>query len=162
MMRGELRISTADRHGDRRLRIRYSYHHPAVVVQVAGEVDPTTMPYVRHSMKEALKGAVAPFPVVLDLSETPVVSDACLEGLVALHQQARGQQTPLRVVAAAGPVLRALTGAGMNRVLSIHTTLGARHATTRLDLPEVERLAHSWGSAPALPHGAVVWATLPA
>ncbi|MFL6122239.1 STAS domain-containing protein [Actinophytocola sp.] len=95
-----------------------------MVVQVAGEVDPTTMPRVRQATQEALKGAVAPFPVVLDLSEITVAGDECLDGLVALHQQARAQQTPLRVVAA-GSVLGALTAGGVDRILSIHATLSA-------------------------------------
>lgn len=40
-------------------------------------------------------------------------------------------------------------------------TIDARHTQPQLDLPMVERLARAWGSAPAFPHGFVVWATLP-
>jgi anti-anti-sigma factor len=132
-------ITNVDGQAKRRLRIRYGFRAPAVVVHVAGEIDADSLLDLRLAMESTLTAAIPPFPIVLDLTEVTFLATTCLDALVRFHEQALKRRTPLLLVAAERSVFGVLTGAGLDQVLSIHPTVGSaawsHHAAPARDDP---------------------------
>src|SRR4029079_17538304 len=96
------------------LRVGHARHGPAVVVDIAGDLDMTTVVALRTELRAALAAVAAPAPVVLDLTAVGFLGSAGLSALTEAHQLGEAPRTPLRLVATHRQVLRPiqLTGLG--------------------------------------------------
>lgn len=106
------------------LRVGREHRERAVLVHAAGEVDPSTAPLLREQLAAAFQEA-APnrLPVVVDLSGVRFFASVGLSLLVEYHQQGQRQDIPLRVVAPARTMLRALRATTLNEFLDLYPTL---------------------------------------
>jgi anti-sigma B factor antagonist len=91
----------------------------AVVLDVAGEIDYTTIGALRLELDAALALATPAAPVVVDLSRVTFFASAGLNELVVQHQRANEHRTPLRVVAAHRQVLRPIELTELHHVLCL-------------------------------------------
>ncbi|MEV6238382.1 STAS domain-containing protein [Lentzea sp. NPDC051838] len=96
----------------------------AVILQVTGEVDSYTAPELHEHLAAAFtEAARLGFAVVLDMTGVVFLSSSGLSVLVEYHQRGDDSGTPLRVVAPAGSVLRALRATTLNELLELHDTV---------------------------------------
>lgn len=119
-------FTDGEHHGDHAapLRAACERRDDAVVVHVSGEVDSTTAPVLREQLTAAFADAAADrVPVVVDLTEVRFFASIGLSLLVEHHQLGARQGTPLRVVAPAGNMLRALRATTLDRVLELYAEL---------------------------------------
>ncbi|MET9628862.1 STAS domain-containing protein [Lentzea sp. NPDC006480] len=96
----------------------------AVILQVTGEVDSYTAPRLDEHLAAAFTEAARHgFAVVLDMTGVSFLSSSGLSVLVDHHTRGEDRGTPLRVVAPAGSVLRALRATMLNDLLELHDTV---------------------------------------
>ncbi|GGP54219.1 anti-sigma factor antagonist [Saccharothrix coeruleofusca] len=106
------------------LRVGREQRERAVLVHATGEVDPSTAPLLREQLTAAFEDAgTSRLPVVVDLSGVSFFASVGLSLLVEHHQQGQRQGTPLRVVAPARTMLRALRATTLNQLLDLYPTL---------------------------------------
>lgn len=94
----------------------------AVVLRVSGEVDSYTAPLLHERLDEVFAEAEGR-AVVLDMSRVPFLASSGLSVLVEFHTRGEDQGTPLRVVAPAGNVLRALRATTLNEMIELYATV---------------------------------------
>lgn len=96
----------------------------AVVLRVTGEVDSYTAPLLHEHMAAAFKKAAsAGLAVVLDMSGVSFLASSGLSVLVEYHLRGAEKGTPLRVVAPAGSVLRALRATTLTELLELYSSV---------------------------------------
>ncbi|TWP53641.1 STAS domain-containing protein [Lentzea tibetensis] len=106
------------------LRVDTERREDAVVVRGAGEVDSYTAPLLRDRLAAAFTDAKSGgLPVVLDLSGVAFFASSGLSVLVEYHLLGVDRGTPLRLVAPAGSVLRALRATTLNELLELYFSL---------------------------------------
>ena len=105
-----------------------SEHHVGrrAVLAVAGEVDIATSADLRTAIEAA--GARA-FEVWVDLSDTTFMDSSGLHAMAEARARLIGAKIRFVVVCPEGPVLRALTLTGLDRIFEIHASRrAANHA----------------------------------
>lgn len=105
------------------LRLKRLARGQAVVVHAAGDVDMGNVSALHAELAAALAAVVPPAPVVVDLTGVEFLGSAGLNELLAQHNRADEQSTPLRIVATQRPVLRLIEVAGLNLVLAVYPDL---------------------------------------
>lgn len=121
---------TGDEGGVAPLRVDTERQADAVLLRVAGEVDSYTAPELRDRMAEAFADAQpAGLPVVVDLSGIVFFGSSGLSVLVDYHTIGVDQGTPLRLVAPAGSVLRALRATTLDQMLELYFSVPEALAT---------------------------------
>jgi anti-sigma B factor antagonist len=95
----------------------------AVVLRVTGEVDSYTAPLLHDRLAEVFAAAGRGGVVVLDMTDVSFLASSGLSVLVEYHTRGADEGTPLRVVAPAGSVLRALRATTLNEMLELHATV---------------------------------------
>ncbi len=94
-------------------------HGPAVVLNVAGEIDLATAPQLGESIKQAM--ADQPETLVVDLTEVDFLASAGMAVLIGCHQQAKGHLS-FRIVASGSATYRPMELTGMTEEISIYPT----------------------------------------
>ncbi|TWP53664.1 STAS domain-containing protein [Lentzea tibetensis] len=113
------------------LRVDTERREDAVVLRAAGDVDSYTAPLLRDRLAAAFTDAKSGgLPVVLDLSGVDLFASSGLSVLVDYHVLGVDRGTPLRLVAPAGSVLRALRATTLNEVLELYFNLAEALATS--------------------------------
>lgn len=92
----------------------------AVVVEISGDIDYVTAPWLATELERAVRDQPTPATVIADMSGVRFMASAGLMALAGAVHKA-GSQTAVRVVASVG-VRRSLEFAGFERLLSIHAT----------------------------------------
>lgn len=96
----------------------------AVVLGVTGEVDLYTAPLLHDRLAEVFtEAAKHRLAVVLDMAGVSFLASTGLSVLVEYHLRGVDEGTPLRVVAPAGSVLRALRATTLNEMIELHATV---------------------------------------
>ncbi len=96
----------------------------AVVLQVTGEVDSYTAPLLHDHLDEAFATAAERgLAVVLDMTGIAFMASSGLSVLVEYHLRGEDHGTPLRVVAPAGNVLRALRATTLNEMIQLYASV---------------------------------------
>jgi anti-sigma B factor antagonist len=95
----------------------------AIVLRTTGEIDMSTAPTLADELELALDAAIAPAPVVADLSDVTFLGSAGLAVLLDARDRAEQAETPLRLVAVGRPVLRTLEIAGLLELLPVYSTV---------------------------------------
>ncbi|GAB2847525.1 STAS domain-containing protein [Lentzea nigeriaca] len=94
----------------------------AVILRVTGEVDSYTAPLLHDHLAEVFTEA-AGRAVVLDMTGVSFLASSGLSVLVEYHTRGVDEGTPLRVVAPAGSVLRALRATTLNEMIELYGTV---------------------------------------
>ncbi len=112
-----------------------------VVLHIGGDLDMVTVPYLQARLGEATEAAVAPAPVVVDLSDVQLLSVLGLRMLVALHIDLAAGDRPLRLVTGRrGLIVRLLQIAGLDQLFDLYPDLlAALAATPAPDRPCTDR-----------------------
>jgi anti-sigma B factor antagonist len=106
------------------LKAKTELRENAVVLQVTGEVDSYTAPLLHEHLDEAFtEAADRRLAVVLDMTDISFLASSGLSVLVEYHLRGDEQGTPLRVVAPAGSVLRALRATTLNEMIQLYDTV---------------------------------------
>jgi len=92
-----------------------------VVVEVRGEVDMQTAPELRERLAGLVDGGQR--EVIVDLERLSFIDSTGLGALVAGRNHAHGADSTLKVVCAAGRVLRLFHITGLHEVFDIYPTL---------------------------------------
>ncbi len=91
----------------------------AVILHLSGEIDMATGPRLDRYLADAISAAVAPAPLVVDLSGVDHLGSVGVALLTSYHRQGQILGTPLRVVTGNGPASSvlaiALTGLELHR-----------------------------------------------
>ncbi|ANZ40207.1 hypothetical protein BBK82_33425 [Lentzea guizhouensis] len=96
----------------------------AVILRVTGEVDSYTAPLLHEHLDAAFaQAAQRRLVVVLDTTGISFMASSGLSVLVEYHQRGESKGTPLRIVAPAGNVLRALRATTLNEMLELHVSV---------------------------------------
>lgn len=96
----------------------------AVVLRVTGEVDSYTAPLLHDRLAEVFTEASGRGNVVvLDMTHVSFLASSGLSVLVEYHTRGADEGRPLRVVAPAGSVLRALRATTLNEMLELYATV---------------------------------------
>lgn len=96
----------------------------AVILRVTGEVDSYTAPLLQDRLAEVFtEVANSGLVVVLDMTGVSFLASSGLSVLVEYHTLGVERGTPLRVVAPAGSVLRALRATTLNEMLQLHASV---------------------------------------
>ncbi|MEU7481695.1 STAS domain-containing protein [Lentzea sp. NPDC042327] len=96
----------------------------AMVLQITGEVDTYTAPLLREHLDEAFaQAADRRLAVVLNVTDVSFMASSGLSVLVEYHLRGVDKGTPLRVVAPAGSVLRALRATTLNEMIELHASV---------------------------------------
>jgi anti-sigma B factor antagonist len=108
-----------------------------VVLHIGGDLDMVTVPDLQASLAEATepidatRDAVAPAPVVVDLSDVRLLSVLGLRMLVALHTDLAAGDRPLRLVTGRRRlIVRLLQIAGLDQLYDLYPDLLAALAAT--------------------------------
>ncbi|SER45996.1 anti-anti-sigma factor [Lentzea xinjiangensis] len=106
------------------LEARTEQRENAVVLRVTGEVDSYSAPLLHDHLDEVFTDASARgLAIVLDMTDVSFLASSGLSVLVEYHQRGVDRGTPLRVVAPAGSVLRALRATTLNEMLELHDSV---------------------------------------
>jgi anti-sigma B factor antagonist len=104
--------------------------HPngqGVMLRVGGEVDLATAPQLRAKLIDLVEVGEAG-RVVVDLTPVAFMDSTGLGVLLAAHKRARANGRRVLLVCPEGPVLRVVRLTGMDKVLSIHSSLAEAEA----------------------------------
>jgi anti-sigma B factor antagonist len=105
------------------LQIAHETVGDAIVVHVAGEIDLVTAPDFQAHLEKAVVRARPPGFVVADLSEVTFLGSTALSVLLEVDKHCRTRGTLLRVVATTPVTLRPLQLTGLNRIITVATSL---------------------------------------
>lgn len=106
------------------LRAEHERRGDVVVIRVSGEIDPVTAPVLRERLSAAFTDAASgKGAVVVDLTAVDFVTSIGLSLLVEYHLLGDRQGTPLRVVAPARNMLRALRATTLDQLLELYPSL---------------------------------------
>ncbi|KOV85572.1 hypothetical protein ADL03_14200 [Nocardia sp. NRRL S-836] len=106
------------------MKAKTELHEKAVVLKVTGEVDSYTAPLLHEHLDEAFaQAAEHRSAVVLDMTDISFLASSGLSVLVEYHLRGVDQDVPLRVVAPAGSVLRALRATTLNEMIQLYVTV---------------------------------------
>lgn len=112
-----------DSHADLpRLRVHHQKAVGAVVVEVVGDVDMSTVPELEVQLVTATRADV---PLVLDLTGVTFLDSSGLGALVRCHERGRQDGTGFRVVVATRTVSRPLSLTSLDALLDVYPTLAA-------------------------------------
>jgi anti-anti-sigma factor len=104
--------------------------HPngqGVMLRVGGEVDLATSPQLHAKLVDLVEVGEAG-SVVVDLTPVAFMDSTGLGVLLAAHKRARANGGRVLLVCPEGPVLRVVRLTGMDKVLSIHSSLAEAEA----------------------------------
>jgi anti-anti-sigma factor len=104
------------------LRVERRFEGDAVVLWMTGEIDMNTAPVLAEEFEVAIANAVAPAPVVADLSDVAFLGSAGLAVLLNARERCAQAEVPFRLVATGRPVLRSLEIAGLRELLPVYST----------------------------------------
>ena len=98
------------------------------VLSVFGEVDISTAAELRAAIETA---ATRAFEIWVDLSETTFMDSSGVHAMAGARARVAGANVRLALICPEGPVLRALTLTGLDRIFEIHASRSAaNHANT--------------------------------
>ncbi|MFC4000852.1 STAS domain-containing protein [Prauserella oleivorans] len=92
----------------------------SVVVTVEGDIDLCTGPDLDRHLRDVVRTARSPHPIIVDLSEVAFLGSCGLSVLLRAHQAAEDNGTPLRIVARQRAILRPVQAVGLDTVLRVH------------------------------------------
>ena len=98
------------------------WHENVVVLGVSGTLDMVTAPQLTESIMNSLTNE--PAAVIVDLSAVEFLASAGMTVLIAAHEQI-GNSTQFAVVADGPATGRPMRLVGVDKLLTIHTTLDA-------------------------------------
>ena len=104
------------------LRVTVETRDPAVILEVAGEVDMVTATQLEQSIGSVLESR--PPTLVVDLSKVEFLASAGMNVLLSTREVA-GEATRFRVVATGNATLRPLRIAGLTEYIAVFESLDA-------------------------------------
>lgn len=114
--------TTAPGNGATGLALTVTWHENLVVLGVGGTLDMVTAPQLTDTIQTTLTND--PAAVIIDLTDVAFLASAGMTVLIATHKQI-ADSTQFAVVADGPAVGRPLHLVGVDKLLTIHTTLDA-------------------------------------
>ncbi|WP_245672771.1 STAS domain-containing protein [Aldersonia kunmingensis] len=102
--------------------VAVTWHHDVVVLGVSGTLDMVTAPQLTGSIHNSLKNE--PSAVIVDLTRVGFLASAGMTVLITAHEQI-GESAQFAVVADGPAVARPMQLVGLDKLLTVHTTLDA-------------------------------------
>ncbi|WP_245672948.1 STAS domain-containing protein [Aldersonia kunmingensis] len=108
--------------GSNEVEIAVTWHDNVVVLGVSGTLDMVTAPLLADAIQDSLENR--PVAVIVDLTGVEFLASTGMTVLIATHEQI-GRFAHFAVVADGPAVGRPLRLVGLDKLLTIHTTLDA-------------------------------------